>query len=77
VIIKTLSVCRFRRQHEQLRTVIVRVLRPTQSKKTDDSSEKQSDNSGTSNAEKNLDFADSNTVNEVLFVFLNRFAVIF
>ena len=57
---------RFRRQHEQLRTVIVRVLRPTQSKaKTDDSNEKQGDNSGGNNGEKNLDFADSSTVNEV------------
>ena len=49
--------------------MIVRVLRPTQSKaKADDSGEKQGDNSGGSNAEKNLDFADSNTVNEVFLI---------
>ena len=42
------------------------MLRPTQSKaKTDDSNEKQGDNSAGNNGEKNLDFADSNTVNEV------------
>ena len=55
---------RFRRQHEQLRGVIVRVLRPTQGK-----SNKEEDKDGGAVTEKNLDFSDCSTVNEVGVIF--------
>ena len=63
-VCKSLSVRRFRRQHEQLRGVIVRVLRPTQGKANQEEDKPQLEG-GAGAQEKNLDFSDTSTVNEV------------
>lgn len=56
--------CRFRKQHEQLRAVILRVLRPTEKPAITDGA------SGSSETQM-MDMADANAINEVDMAYEN------
>ncbi|XP_044006814.1 dynein heavy chain, cytoplasmic isoform X3 [Aphidius gifuensis] len=61
---------RFRRQHEQLRTVIVRVLRPTVRQNNNNPSIENTDNDNVK-VEFSLDAADANAISEVNLAYEN------